>query len=106
MSKGSWREFDDSSRSKPAKPIVIKENSERHVLVHKTRGGKRGKTVTVIRGLELDPLAAKALLKSLKSQCGVGGTVKEGLIELQGDKVNEVIGLLMKEGYKPKQSGG
>ena len=71
-----------------------------------TRGGKGGKTVTVIRGLELDPNELKALLKKLKTRIGSGGTAKDGLIELQGDQVELALELLTKEGYRPRRAGG
>ena len=76
------------------------------VRVQPTRGGKGGKTVTVIRGLELDPGALKILLKKLKTRIGSGGTAKDGLIELQGDQVQIALDLLSKEGYRPKRAGG
>ena len=106
MSKGSWVEFDDSLAKDQAfenSPISPKRN--RSVLVQKTRGGKRGKTVTVITGLELDASGARSLLKSLKSRCGAGGTVKGDSLEVQGDQVAIVLQLLIQEGYRPKQSG-
>ncbi|QNI86358.1 translation initiation factor SUI1 family protein [Synechococcus sp. PROS-7-1] len=71
-----------------------------------TRGGKGGKTVTVISGLDLDPAGFKSLLKKLKTRIGSGGTVKEELIELQGDQVDLALELLSKEGYRPKRAGG
>ena len=106
MSKGSWREFDDSSTPKPNRSQFIPEKSERNVRVQKTRGGKSGKTVTVISGLALDAVAAKCLLKILKAKCGTGGTLKGDLLELQGDHIATVLKLLRDEGYCPKKSGG
>ena len=76
------------------------------VRVQPTRGGKGGKTVTVIRGLELDPSGLKTLLKRLKTRIGSGGTARDGLIELQGDQVEIALDLLSKEGYRPKRAGG
>ncbi len=106
MPKGSWREFDDASRSRSYVPQSIRNKAELNVLVQKTRGGKGGKTVTVISGLELGNVEARNFLKSLKGRCGTGGTVKEDLLELQGDQVAVVLELLRKEGYRPKKSGG
>ena len=106
MPKGSWREFDDPSTSRPDRPLSISSKSERNVYVQKTRGGKGGKTVTVITGLDLDDQEAKLLLKSLKARCGAGGTLKGESLELQGDQVVVVLELLRKEGYCPKKSGG
>ena len=71
-----------------------------------TRGGKGGKTVTVIRGLELNQEGLKAMLKKLKTRIGSGGTAKDCLIELQGDQVELALELLTKEGYRPKRAGG
>ena len=106
MPKGSWREFGDSSPNESKKELdIIQSNGDQPVRVKKTRGGKGGKTVTIVSGLGMNLAELKKLLKTLKIKCGTGGTVKENTIELQGDKVNEVIGLLIKQGYKPKQSG-
>ena len=74
--------------------------------VQKTRGGKSGKTVTVISGLKLDEADRRSLLKRLKSSCGTGGTAKGEFLELQGDQVMALLEFLRKEGYRPKKSGG
>ena len=65
-----------------------------------------GKTVTVITGLDLTAAEAKTLLKKLKIRCGTGGTLKEGIMELQGDQVKTSMEFLAKEGFSPRQSGG
>ena len=106
MPKGGWREFDDPSTSKPERAKSISEKAELNVRVQKLRGGKGGKTVTVIKGLQLHDAEARTLLKSFKASCGAGGTVKADCLELQGDQVSVLLDLLRKEGYRPKQSGG
>ena len=63
-------------------------------------------TVTAITGLEAPEAELKTLLKQLKATCGTGGTLKEGVIELQGDQVAVALGALEKAGYRPKQAGG
>lgn len=65
-----------------------------------------GKTVTVVRGLALDAAALAALGKRLRSACGSGGTVKDGVIELQGDHADRVVALLAAEGFTVKRAGG
>ena len=108
MPKGGWQEFSNTDSlqrpSSPEKQPTAK--AEQMVRVQPTRGGKGGKTVTVIRGLELDPGGLKALLKKLKTRIGSGGTTRDGLIELQGDQVEIALDLLSKEGYRPKRAGG
>ena len=106
MPKGSWREFDDPSTSKPNRAKLIIEKAELNVRVQRTRGGKGGKTVTVISGLELHDGEARSLLKILKARCGTGGTLKGDLFELQGDQIADALELLRNEGYRPKKSGG
>lgn len=107
MPKGGWREFSSSdSLQRPEAPAADTPRSQQIVRVQPTRGGKGGKTVTVIRGLQLDNAAIKSLLKKLKSRIGSGGTIKEGEIELQGDQVEAALELLTKEGFRPKRSGG
>lgn len=68
--------------------------------------GRKGKGVTVIRGLGLDALPLAQLGKTLRTACGAGGTVKEGAIEIQGDHADTVIGLLKQQGLTVKRSGG
>ena len=106
MPKGSWREFDELSTSRSALPKTIVDKAKLNVRVQKTRGGKGGKTVTVISGLELDVAETRALLKRLKARCGAGGTARGNLLELQGDQVKGAMDFLRDQGFNPKQSGG
>ena len=69
-------------------------------------GGRGGKTVTVVTGLALDPVALVALSTRLKSACGTGGTVKSGALELQGDHREQLVELLASEGIRSKLAGG
>ena len=108
MPKGGWQEFSSAvslqRHSGPTEEPTAK--AQQVVRVQPTRGGKGGKTVTVIRGLELDAAGFKALLKKLKTRIGSGGTAKDGVIELQGDQVDPALELLSNEGYRPKRAGG
>jgi translation initiation factor 1 len=76
------------------------------VRVSKDSKGRGGKSVTVVRGLALDGAALLALGKQLKAACGSGGTVKDGVIEVQGDHVTTVMAALQKLGHTVKRSGG
>ena len=107
MSKGGWSEFND-----PLKTIgndtqnSVTPKGKRQVRLERTRSGKKGKLVTVIKGLELNPVEAKTHLKNLKIACGTGGTLKGKVLELQGDQISKAQNFLIKEGFRPKQSGG
>jgi translation initiation factor 1 len=74
--------------------------------IERERKGRRGKTVTVVRDLQLTPEDLKALGKQLKKLCGSGGTVKDGNIEIQGDHRDKIAAELQKLGYKSKFVGG
>ena len=76
------------------------------VRVSRESKGRGGKTVTVVRGLSLDDAALAALGKRLRSACGSGGTVRDGVLEVQGDHAERVIELLTAEGFVVKRSGG
>jgi translation initiation factor 1 len=77
------------------------------VRVSRQSAGRGGKTVTLVRGLALDGAALAALGKRLRSACGSGGTVKDGVLEVQGDHVERVIACLQGEGFADvKRAGG
>jgi translation initiation factor 1 len=67
-------------------------------IVRDTKG-RGGKAVTVVGGLHLEAAALQSLCKALKTTCGVGGTVKGGAIELQGDHVDKVRQQLQRLGH-------
>lgn len=77
-----------------------------NIKVSRESKGRGGKTVTLVRGLPLDADALAALGKQLRSACGSGGTVKDGVLEIQGDHCERVMAELVKLGYKPKRVGG
>jgi len=72
---------------------------------HETKG-RKGKGVTLISGVPLDPEAITDLGRELKKKCGTGGTVKDGIIEIQGDHRDFLVGELKKKGWTVKRSGG
>jgi translation initiation factor 1 len=76
------------------------------VRVSRETKGRGGKSVTVIKGLALDAPALAQLGKQLKAACGSGGTVKDGVIEVQGDHCELVLAMLQKQGHAAKRAGG
>ena len=76
------------------------------VRVARQTKGRGGKSVTVVKGLALDAAALAQLGKQLRTACGSGGTVKDGVIEVQGDHCALVLELLLKQGHKARQAGG
>lgn len=76
------------------------------VRVSRETKGRGGKSVTIVKGLTLDPIALASLGKQLRTACGSGGTVKDGVIEVQGDHCERVIEALKKNGHNAKRAGG
>jgi translation initiation factor 1 len=76
------------------------------VRVSKSSAGRGGKTVTLVTGIEGGEAVLAPLAKTMKAQCGAGGTVKDGVIEIQGDHVEAILALLSADGYRPRKSGG
>lgn len=76
------------------------------VIVSRETKGRKGAGVTLIRGLPLSDKDLTALAKKLKARCGVGGSLKDGVIELQGEQRDRVVELLAGEGFPAKKSGG
>ena len=74
--------------------------------LHRESKGRGGKAVTLVKNLTLTEADLKALAKKLKAACGSGGTVKEGIIEIQGEHREKIAEALGKMGYKVKIAGG
>jgi translation initiation factor 1 len=76
------------------------------VRVSRETKGRAGKSVTLVKGLALDAAALAQTAKQLRAACGSGGTVKDGVIEIQGDHVERVIGRLKQDGWTVRRAGG
>jgi translation initiation factor 1 len=76
------------------------------VRLFRDRGGRNGKTVTLIHGLPERGRALEARLSELKRLCGAGGTVKNGVVEIQGDQRERLAERLRSLGYTVKLAGG
>jgi translation initiation factor 1 len=74
--------------------------------LHRESSGRGGKPVTLVKNLALSMEDLKALSRKLKQECGTGGTVKEGVIEIQGEQRQRIAEVLQKLGYKVKIAGG
>ncbi len=70
------------------------------------RKGRGGKTVTLVEGLPFKEDLLKEIARDLKRHCGVGGAVKNGIIEIQGDVRDTALTLLQEKGYHVKKAGG
>ena len=81
-----------------AKPATVRVGRETQ--------GRAGKGVTTITGLPLSLTEIEALATKLKKRCGSGGTVREGVIEIQGDHRDVIVAELIKMGWPAKRSGG
>jgi len=95
--------------AKPLSGCICKNSavyeSDGTVRVGRSTKGRKGKGVTTVEGLGLDLNALKKLAKELKQKCGTGGTIKNGVIEIQGEQRDLIVSELMKKGYTVKKSG-
>jgi translation initiation factor 1 len=85
------------------KPAVPRDGV---VRLFRDRGGRHGKTVTVIHGLPERGPALEARLSEMKRLCGAGGTLRDGVVEIQGDHRERLAQRLTALGYKVKLAGG
>lgn len=98
--------------SQPVRQCLCKRRAEVSVSadgtvrVSRETKGRAGKGVTLVQGLGLEGDALTALAKALKAACGSGGTVKDGVVEVQGDHCDKVVAWLAAKGWKVKRAGG
>ena len=89
------------ARDRPASP-----QAGGRVKVRREVAGRRGKAVTTVSGVPLDDAGLRELAGRLKKRCGVGGSAKNGVIELQGDHRDVVVEMLREAGYDVVLAGG
>ena len=91
------------NKSAPAKSLPPQQQT---AYLHRESKGRGGKAVTLVKNLTLSPADMKTLAKKLKAVCGSGGTVKDSVIEIQGEHREKIAAALEKMGYKVKIAGG
>lgn len=96
----------DSGRIKETRVQKTVEPSDGFARVRRETKGRKGKGVITISGLGLEDKALKELAKKLKKTCGTGGSIVDGVIEIQGDKRDVIASILEKNGFKVKFIGG
>ncbi|MGV8926585.1 MAG: stress response translation initiation inhibitor YciH [Ewingella sp.] len=96
----------DSGRIDAPKAQVERPKGDGIVRIQRQTSGRKGKGVCLILGLSLDDVALDKLAAELKKKCGCGGSVKDGVIEIQGDKRELLKQLLEDKGHKVKLAGG
>jgi translation initiation factor 1 len=107
MAKGDmvWSSSDGDLR-KARDPKTVARQTTGAVKVRRETAGRKGKTATTVFNLPLNDNEVKALAQVLKKRCGVGGSAKDGVIELQGDHRDAVVEVLRAQGYDVKLAGG
>ena len=80
--------------------------SEQNLRIWLEKGGRGGKTASVVKGFVGSEQELKDLGKKLKSSCGTGGSAKDGEIIIQGDHRDKILDILTKAGFKAKKAGG
>jgi translation initiation factor 1 len=103
-----WSSEDGDLRKQEDKLAIVNSlpPQQQTVYLHRESKGRGGKGVTLVKGLVLSEGDLSALAKKLKQICGSGGTVKDGVIEIQGEQREKIADTLRKLGYKVKVAGG
>ena len=91
-------------KKKPKPQTTIKYDG--FIRIQREVKGRKGKTVTKVSGFQMDTVELKSLATQLKRSCGTGGSVKDGVIIIQGDHRNTLITELTNRGFKAKVAGG
>ena len=101
-----WSSSDGDLRKARDPKVKARMAAGGRVKVRREVAGRRGKAVTTIADVPLDDDGVRALAGRLKKRCGVGGSMKNGVIELQGDHRDVVVEMLRGEGYEVVLAGG
>src|ERR1700754_324758 len=96
----------DLRKARPADVVRARANAAGRVKLRREVPGRKGKGVTTVTGLPLTDAELKEVAGKLKKRCGVGGSVKDGVIELQGDHRQVVTDVLKADGYDAVAAGG
>lgn len=96
----------DTGRIDEPKAKVERPKGDGVVRIQRQTSGRKGKGVCLITGVDADDATLEKLAAELKKKCGCGGSVKEGVIEIQGDKRDLLKQLLEAKGMKVKLAGG
>jgi len=106
--KTVWSSDGGDQRRRDRKPPAVKSLPPRQqtAYLHRDSKGRGGKSVTLIKHLVLSEEDMKSLAKRIKQDCGVGGTVKDGVIEIQSTQRDKIANILQKLGYGVKIAGG
>ncbi|WP_373768175.1 stress response translation initiation inhibitor YciH [Glaesserella sp.] len=93
-------------RIKAEPPKAERPKGDGIVRIHRQTSGRKGKGVCLISGLDLDDRGLMSLASELKRRSGCGGSVKDGVIEIQGDNREQIKQILEQKGFKVKLAGG
>ena len=96
----------ETGRIKPEKELEQRPDGDGIVRIRREVSGRKGKGVTTIAGLDLTGAELKVLAKILKQLCGTGGSVKNSVIEIQGDHREKIRTELEQQGHTVKLAGG
>lgn len=96
----------DQGRIKPEKEKPNQPQGDGIVRIRRETSGRKGKGVTTISGIPVEMEKLKTLAKQLKQLCGTGGSVKDGIIEIQGDHREKIKVALEEKGFTVKLAGG
>lgn len=102
-----WSSEQGDLRQKNARSTIVKSlpPQQQTAYLHRESKGRGGKTVSLVKNLTLSEDDLKTLSKQLKQACGTGGTIKDGVIEIQGDHREKMAVVLRQMGYQVKIAG-